>query len=65
MEIGVEGEVNAVSLWWEIPPAIRKKQGVAEMALGGREGRSRVVVTHVRDGVWEKSRVLDLRNSVG
>ena len=34
------------------------------MALGGREGRSGVVVTHVRDGVWEKSRALDPRNNV-
>ncbi|RVW80650.1 hypothetical protein CK203_044356 [Vitis vinifera] len=32
-----------------------KNRGMAEMALGGREGRSGVVVTHVRDGVWEKA----------
>ena len=35
MEIGVEGEVYAVSLWWEISPAIRKKQG------DGRDGFGR------------------------
>ncbi|RVW38810.1 hypothetical protein CK203_074155 [Vitis vinifera] len=27
LEIGVEGEIYVVSLWWEIPPAIRKEQG--------------------------------------
>ena len=35
------------------------------MGLGGKEGRSGVVVTHAGDGVWEKSRALDPRNSVG
>ena len=35
------------------------------MALGDREGRSGVVMTHARDGVWVKSRALDPRNSVG
>ena len=30
MEIGVEGVIYIVSLWWEIPPATRKKQGDAQ-----------------------------------
>ena len=35
------------------------------MKLGDREGRLGVVVIHARDGVWEKSRDLNLRNNVG
>ena len=38
---------------------------MAVMNLGGREGRSGVMVIHVRDGVWEKSRALEPRNNVG
>ena len=27
LEIGVEGEIYALSLWWEVSPSLRKKQG--------------------------------------
>ncbi|RVW59941.1 hypothetical protein CK203_086938 [Vitis vinifera] len=61
MEIGVEGEVYAVTLWWEILPEIRKKKGMAETAVGDREGRK----NHARGGVWEKIWALYPRNSAG
>ena len=41
MEIGVEGEVHALSLWWEIPSALRKKQGDGRDGLGRQRGEVR------------------------
>ncbi|RVW26136.1 hypothetical protein CK203_112194 [Vitis vinifera] len=41
MEIGVEGEVYALSLWWEIPPALRKKQGDGRDGFGRQRGEVR------------------------
>ncbi|RVX00958.1 hypothetical protein CK203_022795 [Vitis vinifera] len=38
VEIGVEGEIFVVSLWWEIPPAIRKKQEESKNYFGGGFG---------------------------
>ncbi|KAL6322566.1 hypothetical protein AAG906_009876 [Vitis piasezkii] len=53
VEIGVEGEIYVVSLWWEIPPAIRKKHEDGRVVLGSREERSGKMLIHARDGVWE------------
>ena len=43
LEIGVEGEIYIVSLWWEILPAIRKEQGggdvIENWTHNGRVGR--------------------------
>ncbi|RVW95137.1 hypothetical protein CK203_025608 [Vitis vinifera] len=41
MEIRVEGEVYAMSLWWEIPPTIRKKQGDGRDGFGRQRGEVR------------------------
>ena len=41
MEIGVEGEVYVVSLWWEISPEIRKKQGDGRDGFGRQRGEVR------------------------
>ena len=41
LEIGVEGEIYVVSLWWEIPPAIRKKQGDGRDEFGRQRGEVR------------------------
>ncbi|RVW88386.1 hypothetical protein CK203_040954 [Vitis vinifera] len=41
LEIGVEGEIYVVSLWWEIPPAIRKKQGDGRDEFGQQRGEVR------------------------
>ena len=37
----MEGEVYVVSLWWEIPPAIRKKQGDGRDEFGQQRGEVR------------------------
>ena len=41
LEIGVEGEIYVVSLWWEIPPAIRKKQEDGRDEFGRQRGEVR------------------------
>ena len=41
LEIGVEGEIYVVSLWWEIPPAIRKEQGDGRDVFGQQRGEVR------------------------
>ncbi|RVW62509.1 hypothetical protein CK203_064024 [Vitis vinifera] len=41
MEIGVEGEVYVVSLWWEISPEIRKKKGDGRDGCGRQRGEVR------------------------
>ena len=41
MEIGVEGEVYAVTLWWEILPEIRKKKGDGRDGCGRQRGEVR------------------------
>ena len=41
LEIGVEGEIYVVSLWWEIPPPIRKKQGDGRDEFGRQRGEVR------------------------
>ena len=41
LEIGVEGEIYIVSLWWEIPPAIRKKQEDGRDEFGRQRGEVR------------------------
>ena len=37
----MEGEVYAMSLWWEIPPTIRKKQGDGRDGFGRQRGEVR------------------------
>ncbi|RVW16953.1 hypothetical protein CK203_070640 [Vitis vinifera] len=41
MEIGVEGEVFVVTLWWEISPEIRKKKGDGRDGCGRQRGEVR------------------------
>ena len=41
VEIGVEGEIYVVSLWWEIPPAIWKKQEDGCVVSGQQRGEVR------------------------
>ena len=41
LEIGVEGEVYALSLWWEIPSSLRKKQGDGRDGYGRQKGEVR------------------------
>ena len=41
LEIGVEGEVYALSLWWEISPSLRKKQGDDRDGYGWQKGEVR------------------------
>ena len=41
MEIGVEGEVYVVTLWWEISPEIRKKKGDGRDGCGRQRGEVR------------------------
>ncbi|RVW44704.1 hypothetical protein CK203_081810 [Vitis vinifera] len=56
MEIGVEGEIYVVSLWWEIPPAIRKKQEDGRVVSGQQRGKVREdVVSRAGWRVGEKS----------
>ena len=38
LEIGVEGEIYALSLWWEISPSLRKKQGDNQDWYGRQNG---------------------------
>ncbi|RVW84973.1 hypothetical protein CK203_037668 [Vitis vinifera] len=41
LEIGVEGEVYALSLWWEISPSLRKKRGDDRDGYGRQKGEVR------------------------
>uniref|UniRef100_F6HNK0 DUF4283 domain-containing protein n=1 Tax=Vitis vinifera TaxID=29760 RepID=F6HNK0_VITVI len=41
MEIGVEGEVFVVTLWWKISPEIRKKKGDGRDGCGRQRGEVR------------------------
>ena len=41
LEIRVEGEVYALSLWWEIPPSLRKKQRDGRDGYGRQKGEVR------------------------